>query len=87
MGRPLLDNERVTAQIVSNWFASKRKDLRKGVKGGNLSTLIFCTRHLYINVYFKMVTVSLCKDWLAVLLVYRLISMVRVQQIRFLKLN
>lgn len=34
VGRPLLDKECVTVQIVSNWFANKRKDLRKGLKEG-----------------------------------------------------
>jgi len=39
VGRPLLDKERVTLQIISNWFANKRKDLRKGVKEGELNLL------------------------------------------------
>ncbi|ELT96819.1 hypothetical protein CAPTEDRAFT_124171 [Capitella teleta] len=33
-GRELGDKERVTAQIISNWFANKRKELKKIAREG-----------------------------------------------------
>lgn len=34
-GRELTDREKVTAQIISNWFANKRKELKKLAREGN----------------------------------------------------
>ena len=36
-GRELGDKERVTAQIISNWFANKRKELKKIAREGKLT--------------------------------------------------
>ena len=37
-GRPLGDKEVVTAQIVSNWFANKRKEMKKLAREGERNT-------------------------------------------------
>ena len=33
-GRELTEREKVTAQIISNWFANKRKELKKLAREG-----------------------------------------------------
>jgi len=37
VGRRLSEKERVTVQVISNWFANKRYNLRKRLKEGTLN--------------------------------------------------
>jgi hypothetical protein len=47
VGRTLADREKVTAQIVANWFANKRKELKKMAKDGKLSHVHTDSNSLY----------------------------------------
>lgn len=63
-GRELTDREKVTAQIISNWFANKRKELKKLAREGNcfqtdLEEISFSINLLCFQCSFITVVVSM----------------------------
>jgi len=58
-GRALTEREKVSAQIISNWFANKRKELKKLAREGQPHFLQYCL--LKVALVFMLVTaVALC---------------------------